>query len=97
VFNIQMASNRIIGARNMGNALGNVARVDRMQRALAQLTLFELDDAARVLSGQANLNVAQANRIRTARTRIETVVATSGTTATGLNTRMGDLADTTED
>jgi hypothetical protein len=26
VFNIQMASNRIIGARNMGNALGNVAR-----------------------------------------------------------------------
>src|SRR6185503_7615961 len=50
IFNIQMASNRIIGARNMGNVLGNVARVDRMQRRLAQMTLFELDDAVRVLS-----------------------------------------------
>ena len=97
VFNIQMASNRIIGARNMGNALGNVARVDRMQRRMAQMTLFELDDAVRVLSGQANLNVAQANRIRTARTRIETVVATSGTTATAFNTRMVNLANAFND
>src|SRR6185369_14989774 len=66
VFNIQMASNRIIGARNMGNALGNVARVDRMQRRMAQMTLFELDDAVRVLS-EVNLNPAQADRVRTAR------------------------------
>ena len=83
VFNIQMASNRIIGARNMGNALGNVARVDRMQRRMAQMTLFELDDAVRVLS-QVNLNPAQADRVRTARTRIETVVATSGTSRDGV-------------
>jgi hypothetical protein len=97
VFNIQMASNRIIGARNMGNNLGNVARVDRMQRRMAQMTLFELDDAVRVLSGVPNLNVAQANRVRTARTRIETVVATTGTTAAAFNTRMVNLANAFND
>ncbi|HET6148837.1 MAG TPA: hypothetical protein VFH68_14970 [Polyangia bacterium] len=97
VLNIQMASNRIIGARNMGNVLGNVARVDRMQRRLAQMTLFELDDAVRVLSAVPNLNVAQADRVRTARTRIETVVATSGTTATAFNTRMVNLANAFND
>jgi hypothetical protein len=96
IFNIQMASNRIIGARNMGNVLGNVARVDRMQRRLAQMTLFELDDAVRVLS-QVNLNPAQADRVRTARTRIETVVATSGTTATAFNIRMTNLANAFND
>ena len=92
-----MASNRIIGARNMGNALGNVARVDRMQRRLAQMTLFELDDAVRVLSGVSNLNPAQADRVRTARTRIETVVATSGTSATAFNTRMSNLGSAFND
>ena len=97
VFNIQMASNRIIGARNMGNALGNVARVDRMQRRLAQMTLFELDDAVRVLSGVPNLNSAQVNRVRTARTRIETVVATSGTSAAAFNTRMTNLGNAFND
>jgi hypothetical protein len=97
IFNIQMASNRIIGARNMGNALGNVARVDRMQRRLAQMTLFELDDAVRVLSGVANLNPAQANRVRSARTRIETVVATTGTSATAFNIRMTNLANAFND
>jgi mono/diheme cytochrome c family protein len=97
VFNIQMASNRIIGARNMGNALGNVARVDRMQRRMAQMTLFELDDAVRVLSGVANLNVAQANRVRTARTRIETVVNTPGTSSSAFNTRMTNLANAFND
>lgn len=97
VFNIQMASNRIIGARNLGNALGNVARVDRMQRRMAQMTLFELDDAVRVLSAVSNLNVAQANRVRTARTRIETVVATSGTSASAFNTRMLNLANAFND
>jgi hypothetical protein len=97
VFNIQMASNRIIGARNMGNALGNVARVDRMQRRMAQMTLFELDDAVRVLSGVANLNPAQADRVRTARSRIETVVATSGTTATAFNIRMSNLGSAFND
>jgi hypothetical protein len=97
VFNIQMASNRIIGARNMGNVLGNVARVDRMQRRLAQMTLFELDDAVRVLSGVPNLNSAQANRVRAARTRIETVVATSGTSATAFNTRMTNLSNAFND
>ena len=97
VFNIQMASNRIIGARNMGNVLGNVARVDRMQRRLAQMTLFELDDAVRVLSGVPNLNSAQANRVRTARTRIETVVATSGTSASAFNTRMTNLGNAFND
>jgi len=96
IFNIQMASNRIIGARNMGNALGNVARVDRMQRRMAQMTLFELDDAVRVLSG-VNLNPAQADRVRTARSRIETVVATSGTSATAFNTRMVNLANAFND
>ena len=103
VFNIQMASNRIQGARNMANVLGNVARVDRMQRRMAQMTLFELDDAVRVLSGVSNLNVAQANRVRTARTRLQTVINTPGTSATAFNTRMSnfgnafndlDLADT---
>jgi hypothetical protein len=97
VFNIQMASNRITGARNMANVLGNVARVDRMQRRLAQMALFELDDAVRVLAGVANLNSAQANRVRTARTRIETVVATSGTSATAFNTRMTNLASAFND
>jgi len=98
VFNIQMASNRIIGARNMGNALGNVARVDRMQRRLAQMTLFELDDAVRVLSqGVVNLNPAQADRVRTARTRIETVVNTIGTTATAFNIRMSNLGSAFND
>jgi cytochrome c peroxidase len=97
VFNIQMASNRIIGARNVGNALGNVARVDRMQRRMAQMTLFELDDAIRVLSGVSNLNVAQANRIRTARTRIETVVNTPGTSSSAFNTRMTNLANAFND
>ena len=97
VFNIQMASNRIIGARNMGNVLGNVARVDRMQRRLAQMALFELDDAVRVLSGVTNLNVAQANRVRTARTRIETVAVTSGTSATAFNTRMTNLGNAFND
>ena len=98
VFNIQMASNRIIGARNMGNALGNVARVDRMQRRMAQMTLFELDDAVRVLSqGVVNLNPLQADRVRTARTRIETVVATPGTTATAFNIRMTNLANAFND
>ena len=97
VFNIQLASNRIIGARNMGNALGNVARVDRMQRRLAQMTLFELDDAVRVLSGVPNLNSAQVNRVRTARTRIETVVATSGTSAAAFNTRMTNLGNAFND
>ena len=92
-----MASNRIIGARNMGNALGNVARVDRMQRRLAQMTLFELDDAVRVLSAVANLNSAQANRVRSARTRIETVVATSGTSAAAFNTRMSNLGSAFND
>jgi cytochrome c peroxidase len=96
VFNIQMASNRIIGARNMGNTLGNVARVDRMQRRLAQMTLFELDDAVRVLS-QVNLNPAQADRVRTARTRIETVVNTIGTTATAFNIRMSNLGSAFND
>jgi cytochrome c peroxidase len=96
IFNIQMASNRIIGARNMGNALGNVARVDRMQRRMAQMTLFELDDAVRVLSA-VNLNPAQADRVRTARTRIETVVATTGTTATAFNIRMVNLANAFND
>jgi cytochrome c peroxidase len=97
VFNIQMASNRIIGARNMGNNLGNVARVDRMQRRMAQMTLFELDDAVRVLSGVANLNVAQANRVRSARTRIETVVNTPGTSSSAFNTRMTNLANAFND
>jgi len=97
VFNIQMAANRIGGARDMANVLGNVARVDRMQRRMAQMTLFELDDAVRVLSGVSNLNVAQANRIRTARTRIETVVATSGTSATAFNTRMSNLSNAFND
>jgi len=96
VFNIQMASNRIIGARNMGNSLGNVARVDRMQRRMAQMTLFELDDAVRVLS-QVNLNPAQADRIRTARTRIETVANTIGTTATAFNIRMSNLGSAFND
>ena len=91
VFNIQMASNRIVGARNMGNALGNQARVDRMQRRMAQMTLFELDDAVRVLSGVSNLNVAQANRVRTARTRLQTVINTPGTSSTAFNTRMNNL------
>jgi cytochrome c peroxidase len=97
VFNIQMASNRIIGARNMGNVLGNVARVDRMQRRMAQMTLFELDDAVRVLSGVSNLNVAQANRVRSARTRIQTVVNTSGTSSSAFNTRMTNLANAFND
>jgi cytochrome c peroxidase len=98
VFNIQMASNRIIGARNMGNVLGNVARVDRMQRRLAQMTLFELDDAVRVLSqGVSNLNPLQADRVRTARTRIETVANTAGTTATAFNIRMTNLANAFND
>jgi cytochrome c peroxidase len=97
IFNIQMASNRIIGARNMGNVLGNVARVDRMQRRLAQMTLFELDDAVRVLSGVANLNTAQADRVRTARSRIETVVATPGTSTAAFNTRMTNLANAFND
>jgi hypothetical protein len=97
IFNIQMASNRIVGARNMGNALGNVARVDRMQRRLAQMTLFELDDAVRVLSGVSNLNAAQADRVRTARSRIETVATTSGTSATAFNTRMTNLANAFND
>ena len=97
IFNIQMAANRITGARDMGNVLGNVARVDRMQRRMAQMTLFELDDAVRVLSGVSNLNVAQANRIRTARTRIETVAATSGTSATAFNTRMSNLSSAFND
>jgi cytochrome c peroxidase len=96
VFNIQMASNRIIGARNMANALGNVARVDRMQRRMAQMTLFELDDAVRVLS-QVNLNPAQANRVRTARGRIQTVIATTGTSPTAFNTRMLNLANAFND
>jgi hypothetical protein len=97
IFNIQMASNRIIGARNMGNALGNVARVDRIQRRMAQMTLFELDDAVRVLSGVPNLNVAQANRVRTARTRIQTVVNTPGTSSSAFNTRMVNLANAFND
>jgi hypothetical protein len=97
VFNIQMAANRISGARDMANVLGNVARVDRMQRRMAQMTLFELDDAVRVLSGVSNLNVAQANRIRTARTRIETVVATSGTSSSAFNTRMSNLGSAFND
>jgi hypothetical protein len=97
VFNIQMASNRIIGARTMGNVLGNAARVDRMQRRLAQMALFELDDAVRVLSGVPNLNGAQANRVRTARTRIETVVATTGTSAAAFNTRMTNLGNAFND
>jgi cytochrome c peroxidase len=96
VFNIQMASHRIIGARNMGNALGNVARVDRMQRRMAQMTLFELDDAVRVLS-EVNLNPAQADRVRTARGRIQTVVATTGTSPTAFNTRMVNLANAFND
>jgi cytochrome c peroxidase len=96
IFNIQMASNRIIGARNMGNALGNVARVDRMQRRMAQMTLFELDDAVRVLS-EVNLNPAQADRVRTARGRIQTVVATTGTSPTAFNTRMVNLANAFND
>ena len=79
-----------------GQRLGNVARVDRMQRRMAQMTLFELDDAVRVLS-QVNLNPAQADRVRTARTRIETVVATSGTTATAFNIRMTNLANAFND
>jgi cytochrome c peroxidase len=97
VFNIQMASNRIVGARNMGNVLGNVARVDRMQRRMARMTLFELDDAVRVLSGAQNLNVAQANRVRQARTRIETVVNTSGTSSSAFNTRMTNLSNAFND
>jgi cytochrome c peroxidase len=96
IFNIQEASNRIIGARNMGNNLGNVARVDRMQRRMAQMTLFELDDAVRDLS-QVNLNPAQADRVRTARARIETVVATPGTTAAAFNTRMSNLGSAFND
>jgi cytochrome c peroxidase len=97
VFNIQMASNRISGARTMANVLGNVARVDRMQRRMAQMTLFELDDAVRVLSGVSNLNVAQANRVRTARNRLQTVIATSGTSASAFNTRMTNLGNAFND
>ena len=81
----------------MGNVLGNVARVDRMQRRMAQMTLFELDDAVRVLSGVSNLNVTQANRVRQARTRIETVVATSGTSASAFNTRMTNFGNAFND
>ena len=91
VFNVQMASNRIVGARNMGNVLGNVARVDRMQRRLARMTLFELDDAVRVLSAVPNLNAAQADRVRQARTRIELVANTAGTSSSAFNARMTNL------
>ena len=97
VFNIQMASNRIIGARNMGNVLGNRVRVDRMQRRMAQMALFELDDAVRVLSGVANLNPAQTDRVRSARASIETVVNTPGTTAAQFNTRMSNLGSAFND
>jgi hypothetical protein len=67
-----------------------------MQRRMAQMTLFELDDAVRVLS-QVNLNPAQADRIRTARTRIETVANTVGTTATAFNIRMSNLGSAFND
>jgi len=46
---------------------------------------------SRVLSGVPNLNVAQANRVRTARARIETVVNTPGTSSSAFNTRMTNL------
>jgi hypothetical protein len=67
-----------------------------MQRRMAQMTLFELDDAVRVLS-EVNLNPAQADRVRTARSRIETVVATTGTSPTAFNTRMVNLANAFND
>jgi hypothetical protein len=97
IFNVQMASNRIVGARNMGNNLGNVARVDRMQRRMAQMALFELDDAIRVMSEVSNLNTVATNRIRTARGRVETVVNTTGTSATAFGSRMQGLADAFND
>jgi hypothetical protein len=44
-----------------------------------------------------NLNSAQVNRVRTARARIETVVATSGTSAAAFNTRMTNLGSAFND
>jgi hypothetical protein len=43
------------------------------------------------------LNVAQANRVRQARTRIETVVNTSGTSSSAFNTRMTNLSNAFND
>lgn len=94
IFNIQMASNRIVGARNLGTVIGNVARVATMQRRMAQMTLFELDDAIRVLS-DVNLNTAQANQVRSARTQVENVVnlaSHQGTSAAAFNNRMTAFA-----
>lgn len=94
IFNIQMASNRILGARNMGTALGDLARVATMQRRMAQMTLFELDDAIRVLA-DVNLNTVQANQVRDARTQIENVVnlaSHQGTGAVAFGNRMTAFA-----
>jgi hypothetical protein len=94
IFNIQMASNRILGARNLGTALGDVARVAAMQRRMAQMTLFELDDAIRVLA-EVNLNTVQANQVRAARTQIENVVdlaSHQGTGAVAFGNRMNAFA-----
>jgi cytochrome c peroxidase len=82
IFNIQMASNRILGARNVGSALGDVIRVWNMHRRMAQMTLFELDDAIRVLA-EVNLNPVQANQVRAARTQIENVINLTSHQGTG--------------
>ena len=94
IFNIQMASNRILGARNLGTVIGDLPRVATMQRRMAQMTLFELDDAIRVLA-EVNLNTVQANQVRAARTQIENVVnlaSHQGTGAVAFGNRMAAFA-----
>ncbi len=65
-----------------------------MQRRMAQMTLFELDDAIRVL-GAVALNPNQATLVRNARTQIENVVnlaSHQGTGAAAFNNRMTAFA-----
>jgi hypothetical protein len=73
VFNIQMATKRATGARQLGNFFGNGNALQlAKQKRLVVLAIVEIDDAIAVLQGASGgaLNAAQVTRLQQARTQL---------------------------
>ena len=103
VFNIQMASNRVQGARTVGNRFPTTpTSAVNVQREMYRNAIEEINDAIAVLQGAqgGTLNGAQVSRLIQARNQLTTAVnaptGASGTrqTAAGIAFNLLDLADT---
>lgn len=88
VFNIQLASERVLGARELGNSFGNT-EMD-VQNRILQLARVEVNDALEVLQEApgSTLNPSAQNRLVEARNHIDTAL---GSTEFGVRMQaMGD-------